>query len=206
MSPEQIAANRRSSRSDIFSLGVVLYEILSDERPFPGDSSPALMSSILRDSPRAAGGSFALTSRRESRRLVARCLQKIRPQSHPEGRPRKSCRNSRRCARRSNPARGGRRRGRGAAAGGRLASIAVLPFTDMSAAKDQDWFCDGIAEEILNALAPLKGLKVAARASAFSFRGKNEDLRGDRREAERDDGARRQRASRRRSGSASPCS
>ena len=47
----------------------------------------------------------------------------------------------------------------------------------MSAAKDQDWFCDGIAEEILNALAPLKGLRVAARTSAFSFKGKSDDLR-----------------------------
>jgi len=53
----------------------------------------------------------------------------------------------------------------------------VLPFTDMSAAKDQDWFCDGIAEEILNALTPLKGLRVAARTSAFSFKGKSDDLR-----------------------------
>ncbi len=57
------------------------------------------------------------------------------------------------------------------------ASIAVLPFTDMSAAKDQDWFCDGIAEEILNALSQVKGLRVAARASAFSFRGKADDLK-----------------------------
>jgi TolB-like protein/Tfp pilus assembly protein PilF len=64
-----------------------------------------------------------------------------------------------------------------APASGRTASIAVLPFTDMSAAKDQDWFCDGIAEEILNALAGLKGLSVAARASAFSFRGKGDDLK-----------------------------
>ena len=47
----------------------------------------------------------------------------------------------------------------------------------MSAAKDQDWFCDGIAEEILNALTPLKGLRVAARTSAFSFKGKGDDLR-----------------------------
>ena len=47
----------------------------------------------------------------------------------------------------------------------------------MSATKDQDWFCDGIAEEILNALAPLKGLRVAARTSAFSFKGKTDDLR-----------------------------
>jgi TolB-like protein/Tfp pilus assembly protein PilF len=57
------------------------------------------------------------------------------------------------------------------------ASIAVLPFTDMSAARDQDWFCDGVAEEILNALSQLKGMRVAARASAFSFRGKTDDLK-----------------------------
>lgn len=57
------------------------------------------------------------------------------------------------------------------------ASIAVLPFTDMSAAQDQDWFCDGVAEEILNALSQLKGMRVAARASAFSFRGKADDLK-----------------------------
>src|SRR5262245_2030290 len=57
------------------------------------------------------------------------------------------------------------------------ASIAVLPFTDMSAAKDQEWFCDGVAEEILNALSQVKGLRVAARASAFSFRGKGDDLK-----------------------------
>jgi TolB-like protein/Tfp pilus assembly protein PilF len=59
----------------------------------------------------------------------------------------------------------------------RGASIAVLPFTDMSAAKDQDWFCDGVAEEILNALSQVKDLRVAARASAFSFRGKGDDLK-----------------------------
>ena len=49
----------------------------------------------------------------------------------------------------------------------RVASIAVLPFTDMSAAKDQDWFCDGMAEEILNALTPLRGLRVAAHLGVF---------------------------------------
>src|SRR5262249_7262477 len=52
----------------------------------------------------------------------------------------------------------------------RIASIAVLPFADMSAAMDQDWFCDGIAEEILNALTALKGLKVAARPRRFRSR------------------------------------
>jgi TolB-like protein/Tfp pilus assembly protein PilF len=59
----------------------------------------------------------------------------------------------------------------------RSASIAVMPFTDLSPAGDQEWFCDGMAEEILNALTPMKNLRVAARASAFSLRGKSDDLK-----------------------------
>jgi TolB-like protein/Flp pilus assembly protein TadD len=55
-------------------------------------------------------------------------------------------------------------------------SVAVLPFADMSPAKDQEYFADGIAEEILNTLAHLPGLRVAGRTSSFSFKGKNEDL------------------------------
>jgi TolB-like protein/Flp pilus assembly protein TadD len=56
-------------------------------------------------------------------------------------------------------------------------SIAVLPFADVSPGKDQDYFSDGLAEEILNALARIEGLKVAGRTSSFSFKGKAEDLR-----------------------------
>jgi TolB-like protein/Tfp pilus assembly protein PilF len=56
-------------------------------------------------------------------------------------------------------------------------SIAVLSFTDLSPGHDQEYFSDGMAEEILNALAKVKDLKVAGRTSAFSFKGKNEDLR-----------------------------
>ena len=56
-------------------------------------------------------------------------------------------------------------------------SIAVLPFTNMSSDKDQDYFCDGIAEDILNDLAQLEGLKVAARTSSFVFKDKNLDIR-----------------------------
>src|SRR5437764_4774790 len=55
-------------------------------------------------------------------------------------------------------------------------SIAVLPFVDMSQAKDQDYFCDGISEEILDALAKVEGLRVVARTSSFSFKGKNADV------------------------------
>jgi TolB-like protein len=56
-------------------------------------------------------------------------------------------------------------------------SIAVLPFTDLSASHDQEYFSDGVAEELLNALSKLKDLKVAGRTSSFSFKGRNEDLR-----------------------------
>jgi TolB-like protein len=55
-------------------------------------------------------------------------------------------------------------------------SIAVLAFADLSPAKDQEYFADGISEEILNALARVKGLRVAGRTSSFHFKGRNEDL------------------------------
>jgi TolB-like protein/TolA-binding protein len=56
-------------------------------------------------------------------------------------------------------------------------SIAVLPFVDMSPQKDQEYFCDGISEEIINALSKLKNVRVIARTSAFSFKGKTIDVR-----------------------------
>jgi TolB-like protein len=55
-------------------------------------------------------------------------------------------------------------------------SIAVLPFVDLSQAHDQEYFCDGISEQILDALAKVEGLRVVARTSSFSFKGKNADV------------------------------
>src|SRR5437764_4658792 len=55
-------------------------------------------------------------------------------------------------------------------------SIAVLPFVDLSQAKDQEYFCDGISGEILDSLAKVEGLRVVARTSSFSFKGKNADV------------------------------
>ena len=59
----------------------------------------------------------------------------------------------------------------------RATSIAVLPFADMSPAKDQEYFSDGLAEQLINDLAKVSGLKVVGRSSSFQFRGKNENLR-----------------------------
>jgi adenylate cyclase len=56
-------------------------------------------------------------------------------------------------------------------------SIAVLPFVDLSPARDQEYFCDGIAEEIINSLCCVRGLRVASRTSSFQFRGRQQDVR-----------------------------
>jgi len=69
------------------------------------------------------------------------------------------------------------RGGKGTATQAGTPSIAVLPFADMSPEKNQEYFSDGLAEELLNDLAKIPGLRVAARTSSFQFKGKNEDLR-----------------------------
>jgi serine/threonine-protein kinase len=56
-------------------------------------------------------------------------------------------------------------------------TIAVLPFNNLSGDPEQEYFADGISEEIINALAQIPGLRVAGRSSSFSFKGRNEDLR-----------------------------
>lgn len=65
----------------------------------------------------------------------------------------------------------------GAAAGAAAPSLAVLPFADLSRARDQEYFADGLAEDILNQLAQSQSLRVVGRTSSFSFKGRNEDLR-----------------------------
>jgi TolB-like protein len=59
---------------------------------------------------------------------------------------------------------------------GELASIIVLPFTNMSADKDQEYFCDGMAEELIHALTRLPGLRVASRTAAFQFKGRTVEV------------------------------
>jgi serine/threonine-protein kinase len=69
-------------------------------------------------------------------------------------------------------------RGRQRASGSpELASIAVLPFADLSPDKDQEYFCDGMTEEIIDALAKVNGFRVVARTSSFAFKGKQQDIR-----------------------------
>jgi adenylate cyclase len=175
MSPEQARGQLVDARSDLWSLGVVFYEISTGRRPFLGPTAAVAFAEILKGTPVPVRQSNP-TLPSEWDRIISRLLEKnrdIRYQSAED-----LLTDIRRIGSTAQT-RASQRDAPWTPAGALepASSIAVLAFTDMSAAKDQGWFCDGIAEEIINALTPLQGLKVAARTSAFSFKGKNDDLR-----------------------------
>jgi serine/threonine protein kinase/Flp pilus assembly protein TadD len=152
MSPEQVRGRRADPRSDVFSLGGILYLMLTGRMPFEGETLPALLASILHDAPLAvdilrpdAPGSLA--------RIVDRCLAKA-----PGDRFERAADIYRALL----------------AAEAKLGtevdairSVAVLPFDDLSPERNQAYLCEGFAEEIILALGRIKGLRVASRSSAF---------------------------------------
>ncbi|MGH7582702.1 MAG: protein kinase domain-containing protein [Gemmatimonadales bacterium] len=162
MSPEQSAGDRDlDARSDLYSVACVLYEMLTGQAPFPGPTAEAiLVRRFTQEAPRAAA------LRPEVPRHIDVALQTAMARD-PAERQSSMARFAgavTQPAPATSPARGEK-------------SVAVLPFANMSADPDNEYFSDGIAEEIINALAQLPKLHVAARTSAFSFKGKNQDLR-----------------------------
>ena len=160
MSPEQAEGRELDARSDIFSFGLVLYEMLSGQRAFRGDSWISTLAAILHDEPRSLRDiNVAIPALVEQH--VARCLRKDPLQRFQTMLDVKH-----------------------ALAGAALpvvtkeeaTSIAVLPFVNLSADKENEYFSDGLAEEIINALTKVPELRVIARTSAFAFRGKEQDL------------------------------
>jgi eukaryotic-like serine/threonine-protein kinase len=170
MSPEQIAGGPVDHRSDIFSLGVVLYEMATGQRPFRGQSYAELASSILRDNP------SLVTEVRpglpaDLAQIVRCCLEKD-PKSRIQT-ARDIANQFAETAKAAHPS-----SGTGAALAKESSpSVAVLPFANLSADPENEYFSDGLSEEIINALVQNPGLKVIARTSAFAFKGQNKDVR-----------------------------
>lgn len=172
MSPEQVCGDHVDHRSDLFSLGLIVYEMLAGRHPFQGQSSVATMAAILRDDPPPiATINPAVSSGLD--RIVRRSLRKSPGERFQSAREIRFALE----AVRDGEHRSDTARATGAGARRDWPSVAVLPFTDMSPAKDQECFCDGIAEELINALTQIPGLRVAARTSAFQFKGQARDAR-----------------------------
>jgi eukaryotic-like serine/threonine-protein kinase len=177
MSPEQASGESEvDGRSDLYSLGCVLYEMLTGEPPFTGPTAQSIIAKrflapipkvrAVRDVPETVD---ALVTRTLSRTpvdrpvaasVMAEAIDRILRGSgttlpgsavEPRGAPSQK-------------------------------SIAVMPLTNMSADPENEYFSDGMTEEIINALAKVPGLQVASRSSCFAFKGKPTDVRevGDR--------------------------
>jgi serine/threonine-protein kinase len=153
MAPEQAEGKPLDERSEVFSFGAVLYEMLSGNRAFSGNSTAQVLSAVLRDDP------SPFQAPAELQRIVKKCLEKQPGDRFSSMRELRVALEQISVKSTNQP------------------SIAVLPFANMSADKENEYFSDGLAEEILNLLAKIPGLKVIARTSAFAFRGKEQDVR-----------------------------
>ena len=175
MSPEQALGEAElDGRSDVYSLGCVLFELLTGEPRSPGPASLAIMARRWSEPPPRVR-----TLRPEVPEAVDDAVHRALaeapdgPVPH-RGRVRRGARGRR--ASRSHPGRTPSVAGPTRLPADEL-SIAVLPFANLSADKETEYFSDGMTEEIINALSQVPGLRVVARTSAFAFKGKDIDVR-----------------------------
>jgi serine/threonine protein kinase/tetratricopeptide (TPR) repeat protein len=166
MAPEQVRGFGADHRADIFAAGAILYEMLTGERAFRGATPADTMSAVLNDPPSALV--FGAGTPPSLARIVRRCLEKDANERFQSARDigfaieSISGIHSAQHAPSTEPVQ---------------TSIGVLPFANMSADPENQYFSDGLAEDLINALTRLSGLRVVSRTSSFRFRGRDADIR-----------------------------
>jgi serine/threonine-protein kinase len=173
MSPEQVRGEVVDERTDVFAFGCVLYEMLTGRRVFNGSSPADVATAVLTlDPPPVLESVPGIPP--ELDRVITRCLNK-RPRARFQSVDDLAF-TLRSVLTHGDASRHAERVTDSSSSAIAFQSIAVLPFENMSGDPGNEYFSDGIAEEIINTLARLPGLRVAARTSAFSFKGQAVDI------------------------------
>ena len=165
MAPEQARGEDLDARADVFACGALMYEMVTGKRAFPGRTMVEVLAATIGN--RRPGFDGASHVPEPVRRVIGRCVE-----IDPASRFASGAELLASLERLAEPGHEDRQRDSGAA----LSSIAVLPFTDMSRERDQEYLCEGMAEEIITGLSGIRGLKVASRTAAFQFRDRVPDL------------------------------
>jgi serine/threonine-protein kinase len=168
MAPEQARAEAVTAATDMFSLGCVLYEMLSGHRAFQRSTPASTMNAILNEEPRPVC-EYAKDVPPELGRWVTHCLAK-----DPEERP-QSARDLALIMRDLLGEHKESRRSSERVGSAELESLAVLPFFTSSISPDAEYLADGITEGLINNLAQLRYLRVVARSTVFRHKGKDVD-------------------------------